>query len=431
MAGPKWIRGWAVAASGLVAGGACGGPPPRVAPDVPPPSVSQVAPASGPTTGGTVVTLTGADFQGGATVKVRGAAATSIVVVSASAISAVTPPGPSGPASVVVTNPDGKASTISAVFTYLAVPTVSALTPSVGDVSGGTPVSIGGAGFSSGATVVIGGSLATGVNVVSSATITCLTPAGSAGSVNVTVTNPSGLAATLSNGFTYSTGGTVPSVSSVAPATGPSAGGTLLTVTGSNFQSGPVVHFARAAATSVTFVSSTTVTAVTPRAPVGTAAVLPVTVTNSGSSGVNSRSPCVALAGSSAVVSWAAEWPAGAPTNFRVRAAGSTDAGIAWSPTAVDVSGAMAAATPAPDVAADGNGAFTVAWVQSIGSPANAEILSARTTDAGENFSLPVNLSSDAGSSVGPAVAGGTGSFLIHVWADDTASSGRFDVVSY
>ncbi len=80
---------------------------------------------------------------------------------------------------------------------------VTSISPISGPVSGGTPVVIKGSNFQSGATVAIDGSPATGVAVASSDTITAVTPAHPAGTVDVIVTNPDGQADTLSNGFEF------------------------------------------------------------------------------------------------------------------------------------------------------------------------------------------------------------------------------------
>ncbi len=166
-----WVS---AAALGAIAVG-CGGIGPQPPAGPAPLLLSQIAPTSGPVTGGTTVTLTGLYFQGGAAIAIGGSAAGSVVVVSTASITAVTTPGVSGPASVVVTNPDGGSATLYGAFTYLATPAVTAISPSTGDVSGGTPVTITGTGFSSGATVLLGSSLATAVNVVSATTVKSVT----------------------------------------------------------------------------------------------------------------------------------------------------------------------------------------------------------------------------------------------------------------
>src|SRR6201999_1002859 len=96
------------------------------------------------------------------------------------------------------------------------------------------------------------------------------------GAVSVTVTNPNAQSAILTNGFIY-TSQPGPTVSSVAPNSGVATGGTAVTITGTNFAAGATVKFGATAATNVTVVSATSITATSPA---GSGAVT-VTVTNS------------------------------------------------------------------------------------------------------------------------------------------------------
>lgn len=97
-----------------------------------------------------------------------------------------------------------------------AGPTVTSINPNSGSVNGGTPVTITGTGFASGATVAIGGVAATNVTVVSATQITATTGAsGTPGTVNVVVT-VSGQSATLTAGFTYSSSTSTPAPTSSA-----------------------------------------------------------------------------------------------------------------------------------------------------------------------------------------------------------------------
>ncbi len=84
-----------------------------------------------------------------------------------------------------------------------AAPTVTTLCPHSGTVTGGTPVTIQGTGFLTGATVSFGGVLATSVEVASSTSIIAVTPAHAAGAVDVQVTNANGQSGTLASGYTY------------------------------------------------------------------------------------------------------------------------------------------------------------------------------------------------------------------------------------
>jgi hypothetical protein len=70
-----------------------------------------------------------------------------------------------------------------------------------------------------------------------------------------------------------------PTIGSVAPAVGPVAGGTLVTIAGTGFQSHARVAFGSAPAASVQFNSTTSIAAVTPASPIGLGPVN-VTVTN-------------------------------------------------------------------------------------------------------------------------------------------------------
>jgi len=84
-----------------------------------PPVVTSVSPNTGTTTGGTHVTPIGKNFVSGARVTFGGAAATSVVVVSATQITASTPPHKAGGGvNVVVTNPGGQSCTLASGFTY-------------------------------------------------------------------------------------------------------------------------------------------------------------------------------------------------------------------------------------------------------------------------------------------------------------------------
>ena len=168
------------------------------------PTVSSVSPNSGPTNGGTAVTITGTNFASGATVTFGSTAATNVTVVNSTTITATTPAGSVGAATVSVTDSNGLAGSLAGGFTYAGVPTVTGVSPNSGSNLGGTAVSIAGTNFAPGATVTFGSAAATNVTVVNSTTITATTPAGIAGSaVTVTVTNVGSQSGSLASSFTY------------------------------------------------------------------------------------------------------------------------------------------------------------------------------------------------------------------------------------
>lgn len=82
------------------------------------PTLASVSPSQGVTAGGLKVTLTGQNFASGATVTFGGAAATNVLVVSGTQVTAFTPPHKQGSVSVVLTNPDGQSATLAGGFTY-------------------------------------------------------------------------------------------------------------------------------------------------------------------------------------------------------------------------------------------------------------------------------------------------------------------------
>ena len=84
----------------------------------------------------------------------------------------------------------------------LALPEVDNITPTSGTTAGSTGVTINGSGLIGSTGVTFGGTAATGFLVNSDSVLTCLTPAKSAGPVNVVVLNPRGNV-TVTNGYAY------------------------------------------------------------------------------------------------------------------------------------------------------------------------------------------------------------------------------------
>jgi hypothetical protein len=235
----------------------------------PAPTVTSISPNSGTINGGTAVTITGTGFLAGATVSVGGTPGTGVTVVNSTSITATTPAHAAGAVNVIVTNSDTQSGTLTRGFTYTTVsnppPTLTGISPASGTAAGGTAVTITGTGFQAGATVSLGGTPATGVTVVSSATIAATTPAHAAGAANVIVTNSDTQSGTLTQGFTYTeVSNPPPTLTGISPASGTAAGGTAVTVTGTGFQAGVTVSLGGTPATGVTVVSSTSITATTP-----------------------------------------------------------------------------------------------------------------------------------------------------------------------
>jgi hypothetical protein len=227
------------------------------------PAISSVSPASGRSSGGLTVLVSGTNFQSGAVVDFDGTNASSTTFNSSTAVSAVTPAHAAGTVTVTVRNSDGGAGSKTGAYTFVDPPAVTGpLSPSSGSVTGGTVVTITGTGFQSGATVTFGGSAATNV-AVTSTSITATTPAHSSGAASVVITNPDGQSTTVANAFTF-----VPPVmlhlTAIAPNSGSINGGTTVTLTGSGFASGGVtVTIGGGVAQNLTVVNDTTITAQT------------------------------------------------------------------------------------------------------------------------------------------------------------------------
>jgi large repetitive protein len=238
------------------------------------PAVTALSPARGPATGGTSVTITGANLTGASAVTFGATAATGFTVVSATQITATAPSGTASVVDITVTTPNGTSPTSAAdAFTYVAVPAVSALSPTSGSTTGGTSVVITGTGLTGASAVTFGASAATGFTVNSATQITAIAPAGSAGTVDVTVTTIGGTSATGSpDHYTFLA---LPVVSALSPVTGPVGGGNTVTISGTNLTGATAVKFGAASA-SFTVSSGSQITA---SAPVGSAGTVDVTVT--------------------------------------------------------------------------------------------------------------------------------------------------------
>ena len=239
------------------------------------PAVTGISPSSSGTAGGTIVTITGTNMSGATTVTFGGTAGTALTVVSATQVKVTSPARVAGTVDVLVTSPGG-ASPVVAVdkYTYVAVPSVTALAPIRGPSAGGTVVTVTGVNLTGVSRVSFGTVAGTALTVVSATQVKVTAPAHAAGVVDVTVTTPGGSSPVVAvDKYTY---GVVPSVTAVAPTGGPGAGGTVVTVTGVNFSGVSRVSFGTVAGTALTVVSATQVKVAAPAHAVG---VVDVTVT--------------------------------------------------------------------------------------------------------------------------------------------------------
>jgi len=238
------------------------------------PTVSGLSPTSGLVAGGNLVTITGLGFSGANAVNFGG----SIVaptVMNDTTITVTAPAHLAGTVDVLVVHPTNgtSANTIADNYTYLGVPVVTSLSPTTGPSAGGNNVTITGLSLT-GATLVTFGGTATAFVVTGDTSITATAPAHAAGAVDVLVTTAQGTSVnTAADDYTY---GDLPVVTSLSPATGPIAGGTVVTITGTGFTGTNSVTFGGTAA-AITAVTATTITVTAPAHTAGTVDVLVTT----------------------------------------------------------------------------------------------------------------------------------------------------------
>ncbi|WP_405844627.1 IPT/TIG domain-containing protein [Streptomyces platensis] len=166
------------------------------------PFKSSLAPVSGVTAGGDTVTINGSGLST-ATAVHFGATTATPTVVNDGQLTVTVPAGAApGPVSVSVTTAGGTNNGLT--YTYIDAPTIVSLNPTSGPASGGTVVTLTGTNLSTTQSVDFGGTLAP-FSVLSDTSLSVVTPPGTAGAVDVTVTT-SGGSATAVGGFTYVAG---------------------------------------------------------------------------------------------------------------------------------------------------------------------------------------------------------------------------------
>ncbi|KJY42180.1 hypothetical protein VR41_08935 [Streptomyces sp. NRRL B-1568] len=244
------------------------------------PALTSVVPSSGPTAGGTTVTLTGTGFTGATAVRFGATPATSFTVNSDTQITATAPAG-TGTVQVTVVTAGGTSNGVPFTYTTTSAPALTSIAPSSGPAAGGTTVALTGTSLATASSVRFGATPATSFTVVSGTHIVAVAPAGT-GTVQVTVTTPGG----TSNGISYSYFA-APALSGVSPNEGPTAGGNTVTLSGADLTGATAITFGATPATSFTILSPTVITAVVPA---GTAGPVDVTITTPGDTSTLSSS---------------------------------------------------------------------------------------------------------------------------------------------
>jgi hypothetical protein len=238
-------------------------------------TLTSITPTNGPTVGGTTVTLTGTGFSSIGTPKCQfGTTAVLATVPTGQSTSATcTSPGPITGSIVVQFANDAQSFVGTPTFLYIN-PTVTSFAPVNGPTTGGTTVTLTGTGFVMGnAFCQFGASTPVTATVTSATSATCVSPAGNGG-VSLQYSN-NGQTYVASNTFNYLTS----TLTSISPTTGPVAGGTTVTLTGTEFAGlTPKCKFG----TNIVTATITSTTTATCMAPLGTAGNSAVTYSNDG-----------------------------------------------------------------------------------------------------------------------------------------------------
>ncbi|WP_433289054.1 IPT/TIG domain-containing protein [Pseudonocardia sp. CA-142604] len=228
-----------------------------------------ISPNQGSSAGGTAVVITGTNLANASAVRFGSNLAT-ITANTPTSVNVTSPAG-HGVVGVTVTTPGGTSNPLS--FFYLEPPAKFSLSPISGVEAGGNSVTITGANLN-GATSVTFGANAGTITANNSGSIVVTVPAGT-GSVPVTVVTPGG----STNGLSYEYV-VAPTVTAIDPVSGPTAGGTGVTITGTGLTTTNSVTFGGTPASFVV-ISATEVSATTPA---GAAGAVDVVVTTTGGS---------------------------------------------------------------------------------------------------------------------------------------------------
>ncbi|AUY53769.1 IPT/TIG domain-containing protein [Streptomyces sp. CB01881] len=230
-----------------------------------------LVPGQGTTAGGTIVTIRGHDLAGATSVRFGNSPA-AILANTATSVTVRAPAG-QGAVPVTVTTPGGTA--VFGAFYYRPAPLLTGISPTLGPVTGGGTAVITGANLASATSVRFGSRVAPVQSVTDTAATVAIPGAPTSGPVPVTVITPAGNATGLT--FTYVD---APSVTAVNPDTGPTGGGTKVTITGANLATTQEVTFGNTPAP-FAVISDQTITATAPPHPTGG---ITITVTTIGGS---------------------------------------------------------------------------------------------------------------------------------------------------
>jgi hypothetical protein len=387
-----------------------------------PPTVTLVAPVSGPVAVGTPVTITGTGFVSGAAVTFDGLPATGITVVSATHITATTPAHAAGPVDVVVTNPDGQSSLpLVGGFTYVGPPSFA--TGSLPNGAEGTaygPVQLSAAGGQPPYTwSLVSGTLPSGVTLDTTSGIIAGIPTSQGPFTVVLRVTDSFIQHGDSGSLTFTINPPLPVINSPLTASGTVGTPFSYQITATN---NPTSFNAAGLPAGLSVVTNTGIISGTP-ASAGTTNIT-LSAANSGGTGsatlvltVNPAftPPVITVQPSNLTVSVgsAATFTAGASGNPlpTVQWQKSADNGTTWS----DITGATSASYTFTTAAGDNNHQFRAVFTNSVGSAtSNAATL---TVDSPPLITIqPVDMSVVVGTRATFSVTASGSAPLSHQW---------------
>ncbi len=225
-----------------------------------------VIPPRGPVDGGTAVVITGSGFST-ETVVFFGSRQVDVELIDGDLVGTAPAAAGPGPVTVKVLDPAfAEEEVLPGGFEYFAPLAVDSVTPRRVPTDGGVELTVRGRGFNDDTRASFGGQTGLRHVVIDPTLMRVVAPPHPAGVVDVRVTNRDATA-TLAGGVEYF----APlDLDAVRPATGSTAGGETVTLTGSGFDSSLIVEFGGAPATVQTVAATgDSATVVTPAHPAG------------------------------------------------------------------------------------------------------------------------------------------------------------------